>query len=185
MWCYTVSIKVMFKKMFYAILLLSSNNTTVVDKINYLIKLLLTFWPVAFILDQFGIWYSDNSQFAQFVLAAFSINLLVGIVYHKVMKTFSWHEFFKKNGKMLVVLVFVFTLLEMLRITIGENAIGDGIKVLFQVSTLLYPSSKALKNLYILSEKRFPPSFIMDRIYNFEKSGDLDDLTGKNKEEND
>ena len=77
---------------------------------------------------------------------------------------------------MIAVLIAAYILLEQLRIVIGDNIIGNGLKVVIQVSTLLYPTSKALKNLYILSNNQFPPAFIMERLYNFEKTGDLNDL---------
>ena len=81
---------------------------------------------------------------------------------------------------MIAVLIVVYFLLEMLRLTMGENVIGEGFRSVIQVSTLLYPSSKALKNLYILSNKQFPPKFIMERLYKFEQTGDLKDLYPNN-----
>ncbi len=86
---------------------------------------------------------------------------------------------------MWIILVLVYGLLEMLRITAGNNFVGEGFKVLIQVMTLLYPISKALKNIYILSNKKFPPSFIMDKIYTFEKNGDLNNLFQIDKKQND
>jgi hypothetical protein len=61
--------------------------------------------------------------------------------------------------------------------------VGESFKILIQVVTLLYPVSKVLKNIYILSNKQFPPAFIMDKIYNFEKNGDLKDLFDTDKKE--
>lgn len=84
---------------------------------------------------------------------------------------------------MWAVLIPVYTLLEMLRLTAGDNMIGEGFKVVIQITTLLYPISKALKNFYILSNKQFPPQFIMNKIYNFEKTGDIKEFFNKEKEE--
>ena len=69
-----------------------------------------------------------------------------------------------------------------LRITIGDNFISEGFGTIIQISTLLYPTSKALKNLFILSNNQFPPAFIMERLYNFEKTGNLKDLFPDNNE---
>ena len=84
---------------------------------------------------------------------------------------------------MWMVLIITYILLEMLRLTAGNNLVGEGFKVLIQITTLLYPISKALKNIYVWSEKQFPPQFIMDKIYKFEQTGDLEELL--NKKEND
>jgi hypothetical protein len=48
----------------------------------------------------------------------------------------------------------------------------------------IFPASKILKNIYILSNKQYPPSFIMDKIYKFEKDGNVTDLLGKENEDN-
>jgi hypothetical protein len=109
--------------------------------------------------------------------------MVVGAIFHNKMGTFNWVELFKKNILMWVVLIVVYAMLEMLRLTAGNNFVGESFKILIQVLTLLYPVSKVLKNIYILSNKQFPPAFIMDKIYNFEKNGDLNELfdTDKNK----
>ena len=83
---------------------------------------------------------------------------------------------------MTTILFLAYTMLEMLRRTIGDNFISEGFGIIIQISTLLYPTSKALKNLFILSNKQFPPAFIMERLYNFEKTGNLKDLFPENNE---
>lgn len=176
MWCYSTSLKIMLKKIFYAIILFGYEKVNLQDKFFYLVKLVLTFAPIAFVLNYIGAWYKDNEQFFNFVLIALSINIVIGAWYHFKNKTFKWSEFWKRNSTMWLVLLPVYILLEMLRVTAGDNIIGETFKIVIELSTLLYPTSKALKNIYILSNKQFPPQFIMDRIYNFEKSGDVKDL---------
>ena len=102
--------------------------------------------------------------------------MLVGAFFHNKMGTFNWVEMFKKNVLMWMVLIVVYTMLEMLRLTAGDNFVGEGFKILIQVTTLLYPVSKVLKNIYILSNKQFPPAFIMNKVYDFEKNGNVKDL---------
>jgi len=177
-------IKIMLRKMFYSIILVADDKPTIYEKLTYLTKLVLTFAPIAFVLDGLNYWYKSNSQFFAFVLGALLINMFVGAWYHRKMKTFSWELFLKRNTLMWAVLIPVYTLLEMLRLTAGVNMIGEGFKVVIQITTLLYPISKALKNFYILSNKQFPPQFIMDKIYNFEKTGDIKEFFNKDKNEN-
>lgn len=173
----------MFKKIYYSIILLADSHPTYVEKFQYLIKLLMALAPVAYVLEGLNLWFINNKQFASFVIVCLFINMLVGIKFHLKMKSFNWAHFLKKNSEMMVVVIVTYILLEMLRLTAGTNMIGESFKVLIQVTTLLYPISKALKNIYILSNKQFPPAFIMEKIYNFEKDGNLGDLFGKDNDQ--
>lgn len=85
---------------------------------------------------------------------------------------------------MIAVIIFGYTMLEMLKIRMGDNMLAQGFGITIEISTLLYPGSKVLKNLYILSNKQFPPAFIMERLYNFEKSGNLKDLLPNDEPKN-
>jgi len=183
MWCYTLPLKIMLKKIFFTIILVADEKPTYYEKLIYIFKLLMTFSPIVILLEAFNLWYVNNKQFFSFVLGALLINMFVGAWYHRKMKTFSWELFLKRNALMWAVLIPVYTLLEMLRLTAGDNMIGEGFKVVIQITTLLYPISKALKNFYILSNKQFPPQFIMNKIYNFEKTGDIKEFFNKEKEE--
>ncbi|MGZ9736552.1 hypothetical protein [Flavobacterium sp. GNP002] len=165
------------------IILLADNRPTFTDKISYFFQVLATFAPIAYLLDGLNFWFKTNQQFSSFILICLVINMIVGAIFHNKMGTFNWVEMFKKNVLMWVVLIVVHALLEMLRLTAGNNFVGEGFKIMIQVMTLLYPVSKALKNIYILSNKQFPPAFIMDKIYNFEKTGDLKDLFDTDKTE--
>jgi len=169
-------LKLHLLKIFYSAILLSTDKPSFIEKVQYWAKVLLASAPVVAVLERLGFWYDSNSQFFRFVLIALLINMGVGLWYHLKMKTFSWKEFFSRNILMFVNVLLVYVLLDMLRITAGDNIIGETFKVLIQVTTLLWPASKALKNIYILNQKKFPPAFIMDRLYNFEKNGNIKDL---------
>ena len=69
-----------------------------------------------------------------------------------------------------------------MRLIAGDNLAGEVFKVTIQIATILYPASKILKNIYVLSNKQYPPSFIMDKIYKFEKDGNVKDLFNKKEE---
>jgi len=165
------------------IVLLADNRPSFTDKIAYLFQVIGTFAPIAYLLDGLNFWFKNNQQFSSFILICLLMNMIVGALFHTKMKSFDWIELFKKNILMWSVLIIVYAMLEMLRLTAGDNFIGEGFKILIQVSTLLYPVSKVLKNIYILSNKQFPPAFIMDKIYNFEKEGNLQDLFNIDKKE--
>lgn len=171
------------KKILCHIVLLADNRPSFIEKITYFFSVIATLTPVAFVLDGLNLWFKTNQQFSSFVLICLLVNLFVGARFHYKMNTFSWKQLLTRNSEMWVVLIVVYALLEMLRLTAGNNFVGEGFKIMIQVMTLLYPISKALKNIYILSNKQFPPAFIMDKIYNFEKTGDIKDLFDTDKKE--
>lgn len=164
------------KKLFYELILASDKTPTFSDKLSYIFNVVLTFTPIAYLLNGLNIWFQNNQQFSTFVTICLIANMGVGVWFHIQAKSFSWEFFFKRNFIMWAVLIVAYGMLEMLRLTAGDNIIGDAFKILIQVSTLLYPISKVLKNLFLLSNKQFPPAFIMEKIYTFEKSGNLKDL---------
>jgi hypothetical protein len=52
-----------FCELYFAIILLTANKPSVMEKLQYLCKLIITFAPVALALDAFEIWYQSNFQF--------------------------------------------------------------------------------------------------------------------------
>ena len=163
------------------IILLVDSRPSFMEKLSYLVNLIGAFAPVAYLLDGLSFWFKTNQQFSAFVLICLMINMGVGAWFHHKSGTFDFVEMLTKNALMWGVLILVYVMLEMLRVTAGNNVVGEGFKILIQVMTLLYPISKACKNIYILSNKQFPPAFIMDRMYNFEKNGNLKELFDTDK----
>lgn len=172
------------KKALCGIILIADNKPTFLEKTHYFINIILTCAPIAYLLNGLNFWFTTNQKFASFILVCLFANMIIGCIYHHKMGTFSWERFFKRNILMWINLIIVYLMLEILRQTAGDNLLGEGFRILIQVTTLLYPISKVLKNVYILSNKQFPPEFIMEKIYNFEKNGNLKDLldTDKNEE---
>jgi len=170
-------------RLYSAVILINYDKATWYDKLQYVSTIVVTSAPVVAFLNYCDVWYTTNSEFITWVLIALAFNIGVGWRYHSKMGTFSWKEFFAKNISMFLNVVVVYVLLDLLREAAGDNIVAETFKVLIQVTTLLHPVSKALKNIYVLNKKKFPPSFIMDRLYNFEKTGNIDDLYN-NKEDN-
>jgi len=166
----------MLQKIFCDIILIADSRPTFIEKIRYFGLIISTLSPVVWLVEGVSKWYLINMQFADFVFLGIIFNLIIGCWYHFKMGSFSMEQFIVRNSIIVIVLILGYAMLEMLRITIGKNIFAEGFGIIIQVSTLLYPMSKALKNLYILSNKQFPPSFIMERLYNFEKTGNIKDL---------
>lgn len=174
----------MIKKLFARVVLLTDATPTLYEKAKYLGLAVIQFAPIAFLLKSIGMWIQDNAQFGLFMCIALVINMVVGIRYHLKFKTFRFKQFLLKNGEMGLVIVIVYTMLEMLRYTAGDNLAGELFRILIQITTLLYPTSKVFKNVYILTKGQYPPRFIMKRLYNFEKHGDMEGLFKTKNDEN-
>ena len=151
-------------------------NLSYADKIKYVFFVLAHLAPVAFFMDWIHAWFRDNGQFFFFVCVALIINMVVGIWFHLKYGTFKMRDFLLKNVEMMGVVIIVYVILEMLRYTAGENIAGELFRIIIQVLTLLYPTSKVLRNMFIISKGKHPPKFIMLKLYNFERYGDLEEF---------
>jgi hypothetical protein len=174
----------MFRYLICATILIADSRPLFIEKLKYYFSIILTLGPIIWLIEQISGWYIVNKQFADFIMVALILNLVIGVWYHMKMGSFCFVQFILKNSLMVLVLILGYSMLEMLRITFGNNVLAEGFKTVIQISTLLYPMSKALKNLYILSNKQFPPKFIMEKLYNFEKSGNIKDLFPEEENKN-
>lgn len=153
------------------------------DKVFYFLDSVAKLTVVAYVLSIIKWWFSENKQFGEFMCFMLIINMGVGLWFHLKSRSFNFKEFIWKNIGLAAIVVCGYMTLEMLRYTAGDNIAGEIFKVLIQITTLMYPASKIMKNLYILSNGRFPPEFMMTKIYNFEKNGDLESFFKNKKEE--
>lgn len=173
----------LIKHFIYAIILLATDRPTLWEKFILSMKIVLALAPVAYVLDGLGVWFSTNHMFFSFMLWILFANMIVGGLYYQKTKQFNWSEFWKANIKMWAIILLIYPMLEMLSIIAGNNFAGETFKIVIQISTMLYPGAKILKNVYLWSDKKYPPSWIIDRIYKFEKTGNMNDLTTKDGQE--
>lgn len=169
------------KKILAQTVLFSDSTVIWTDKLNYAYNVLVNLAPIAFILNIANWWWTDNQQFGNFMCIALIINTVVGIVYHLKYDSFNWKLFIGRNIEMTFIVVVGYIMLEMLRYTAGDNFAGEVFRIMIQICTLLFPVSKVLKNIYIMSNGKYPPKFFMEKLYKFEKDGDLDQFFNKNK----
>lgn len=173
------------KKLFYSLILAADHGSSFRERFQLLIISALKIAPIAYLMDMVNWWFKENAQFGTFICMALLFNMIVGAVRHLKSKTFNFKLFFARNCMMIFVVSVTYIMLEMLRYTAGANIVGEVFKILIQVTSLMYPTSKVLKNIYILSNGKYPPKFLMDRVYDFDKDGDLNDLFKTKKNEND
>ncbi|MES2484834.1 MAG: hypothetical protein V4581_02650 [Bacteroidota bacterium] len=171
--------KTFLYKIYAWIMLLNAVKPSYHEKVEYYLKAVASLSVVLWILDSVGLWFAENTLFYRGMLIAIAINMYYGWRWHRRLGDFKSKIFWTKNLQMWGIIISVYPLLEILYRMAGENAIAEVFKLMVQVSTILYPGSKALKNAYLFSDKKYPPSFIMDKLYNFEKSGNIHDLYGK------
>ncbi len=165
--------KNLIDKLFFNLLLLAEDKASIWVKLTVIAKLLLTFGPIAYLLGEINAWFTDNKQFVTFVIAAIIINMVIGVWRHKKLNTFKWETLLIKTARMMAILITTFVLLEMISITAGENFLSQSFRIIVHVATIFYPASKALKSIYIISNGDYPPKWIMEKVYSFEKGGNL------------
>ena len=165
------------------LILLTAKQPTFKDRLGYIWDCFTHLAPIVFALDLINWWFKENQQFGTFMCIALLVNLAVGIFYHLKMGTFNPKDFILKNIEMAGVIIVVYIMLEMLRYTAGDNLAGEIFKITIQFITLLYPTSKVLKNIFIITDGKYPPEFLMNKLYNFEKNGDLSEFFKSKKDE--
>lgn len=152
------------------------------ERAEYFWKSIITFAPIAFLLDAFNLWFEQNQLFFTSVILFIFVNMILGGYMHYKKATFDWQELLKKTMTMIVVVMTSYLILELILEVAGHNLVVDVFRTTIQVATLLYPGSKILKNVFILSEGEHPPQWVMEKIYNFQQNGDLSAFL-KTKEE--
>ena len=174
-----------FSQIYCALLLFSEAKIPLSEKSVITAKLLFIFTPIGYVLKQLDHWFADNHKFVSFMIYVITINMIVGLYYHWKKHSFSWKRFLLKNSEMFGVMILVYFLLEIINQVAGLSITGEYFQMLIQLVTLLYPISKALKNIHILSNFKHPPSFIMKKLYKFEKTGNVNVLFNNNEQKND
>ena len=132
--------------------------------------------PIVFIMDRFGVWYSDNQIFFEGFIYTMLANVVVGMIKNSFKRTFSWMEMAKKTSIMCLSIITVYIVLDVMRYTAGDNIAGEVFRIFIQITVLMWPASKILKNIYIISGGEFPPEFMMKKLYNFQTNGDLNEF---------
>ncbi len=180
----------MLKKIYYSIVLFGCGiktpftNTTgfrldLVEKIQYLLKLIFTFMPIAYLLNVFHAWFPDNEVFFTVLVWTIFANLLVGAKVHWDSHTFKLKTLLWKNIEIGIIILLVYPILAGINKLTGDNIAGNVFQWAIQIGTILYPGSKVIKNVHIWSDGKYPPAFIMERLYKFEKDGDVAELINK------
>ncbi|GJH39896.1 hypothetical protein RCZ04_04460 [Capnocytophaga sp. HP1101] len=135
----------------------------------------------------FSVWREQNELFFVGISFILFLNMVVGAVYHAKAGTFNIHDFLMGNATIMLVIAVVYVSLSILSIPINETETGKIFQSSVQFMTLMYPVSKIVKNVFVLTGGKYPPSWIMKALYNYEKKGKLkdffDEISGSAKTE--
>ena len=146
------------------------------DRLYYFFLAFFKSIPLLMLYSYFSVWKDKNEFFYAGICTALLLNALVGGVYHFKAGTFDIKEALVKNATMVFIIAVVYISLSLLSIPLDEYEMGKVFKSVVQLTILLYPVSKILKNAFILTNGKFPPKFIMKALYNYEKEGKLKDF---------
>lgn len=158
-----------------------NSESDYLEKILLFIKVIIPLSAFAYLMNIVEFWFHTNKNFVTGFLVIVSINALFGWLKHGKTNTQNFEKFFIKTSKMLTVVIVTYILLSIVSAFAGDNVLARGFEILLQVSTLLYPAAKCLKSIHIWSDGDYPPEWLMKRISNFEKNGDLTALLEKKK----
>ena len=155
-----------------------------VDRIENFFKSFILFGPVAFLIGAVENWYIENEHFFYAVIVLLIVNMWLGGRMHWKKKQFDTKIFLNKTSEMIISLSLIYLGLEMIISLGGENSVTSGFRLILQITSLIYPFSKIAKNIYILTKGKYPPEWLMKKLYDFEKTGDLNAFmkTPKNPE---
>lgn len=166
----------LFYNLYTALILYADSKVELTERVIISSKLLFIFAPIAYMLNQFDHWFSNNHQFVSYMIYAIIANMGMGVWAHLRRNTFDWKSFWMKNIEMFILTIIVYFLLEMLNQTAGRSITGQGFQIFIQSLTLLFPISKTMKSIHIVSNGKHPPRIIMKKLYRFDETGDLNEF---------
>ena len=151
-------------------------NITFWERMRCLLEVIFKSAPFMIVYLFFVDWYGSNQVFAVSIGTALLVNMLVGARCHWKDGTFSIKEMLKKEIEMMMVVSFAYISLKVLTAPLNESFAGYMFKTSIEFVSILYPVSKTLKNIFIITNGKHPPAFIMKALYNYEKEGKLKDF---------
>ena len=146
------------------------------DRIYYFFLAFFKSIPLLMLYSYFSIWREKNELFFVGISFILFLNMVVGAIYHAKAGTFDIKHFLTGNATIMLVITVVYISLSVLSIPINETETGKIFQSVVQFMTLMYPVSKIVKNVFVLTGGKYPPQFIMKALYNYEREGKLKDF---------
>lgn len=146
------------------------------DRIYYFFIAFFKSIPLLMLYSYFTVWKEKNELFFVGISFILFLNMVVGATYHAKAGSFDIKQFLYGNISVMLVISVVYISLSVLSIPLNESEMGKMFQSVLQFMTLMYPVSKIVKNVFVLTGGKYPPQFIMKALYNYEREGKLKDF---------
>lgn len=146
------------------------------DRVYYFFIAFFKSIPLLMLYSYFSIWKEKNELFFVGISFILFLNMVVGATYHAKAGSFDIKQFLYGNISVMLVISVVYISLSVLSIPLNESETGKIFQSVVQFMTLMYPVSKIVKNIFVLTGGKYPPQFIMKALYNYEREGKLKDF---------
>lgn len=174
----------MMMNVYYNFVLLADEGVQQSERMISFLKLIIGFAPIVWALDLVGLWFNDNKEFVVGFVVIVIFNGWYGVKKHRKLGTLDYKEFLRRTMETLTYVILTYWVLYIMNKIAGENLITESFGKVIQVSTLFYPASKFFKSLFVVSDGKHPPQWVMEKMYNFEKNGDLKKFLNTDNENN-
>lgn len=126
-------------------------------------------------------WYVESEFFLFCVCVVLAIDhILDSYVHLIILKDFTFKGNLKELITKLSIISMGFIILSVINKVLEPiEFFKSYFSVLVQLMVIFYPSATALTNMSVVTGGKFPPSGLLKKIKNFEKTGDLESLKEK------
>jgi len=143
------------------------------DRVYYFFIAFFKSVPLLLLYASFSTDREQNAIFYASIGMVLLLDMLAGAWYHFKKGDFDFVDLFKGTITKMLLVAIAFISLSILNIPLSRTDVGRAFEITIQMISLLYPVKDIVKNLFVLSNGKFPPEFFMKALYNYEKSGKL------------
>lgn len=143
------------------------------ERIGFFIESFFKLAPIAFIVNSAFNWHNEHEAFLYGLYVILFINAVIGVLTHRKLKTLDIGEFAKSTLITVVVVFGVYFSLDQMNNSIPDGLLSVGFSSSVQILTLLFPIAKIMRNSFILTNGKFPPEFLIQKLYNYERDGNI------------
>lgn len=160
------------------IILLYSIGTGITywDRVKYFFQAVWLSFPFIVMYNHLTSWHSSNEVFIESASIIIFINMIFGGVSHWKQGTFSWWQLGIKNFYIICIVLATYVVLDKLFGFFAETFVGGMLKSSISFIVLMYPASKFMTSLFIVTNGKFPPMYLMKLFYSYEKNGRIKDF---------
>lgn len=160
------------------IILLYSIGTGITywDRVKYFFQAVWISFPFIVIYNHISGWHDANVLFVESASIIIFVNMIFGGVSHWKQGTFSWWRLGLKNFYIVCIVLCTYLVLDKLFGFFADTFVGGMLKSSISFIVLMYPASKFMASLFIVTNGKFPPMYLMKLFYSYEKSGRIKDF---------